>query len=64
MDLSKIDRVPVSFVEALGDKLCLPEKHDAWYHQIKSPDKYVRYERGGHLIFGLKDDDAFTRRIV
>ena len=64
IDLGKIDRVPVSFVVAINDGLCPPELHEAWFHEIQSPNSYIRYERGGHMIFYFKADDPFLRRMV
>ena len=64
VDLSKIDRVPVSFVVAIGDGLCPPELHEAWFASMTTPEKYIRFERGGHMIFWFKADDAFLRRMV
>lgn len=64
VNVSKIDRVPVSFVVAIGDKLCPPILHERWFAQVTAPDSHIRFERGGHLIFYFKADDAFMRRMV
>jgi len=54
IDLGKIDRVPVSFVVSQSDGICPVEQAEWYYNMIKSPDKYIRFERGGHGIFAYK----------
>ena len=58
VDMAKIDRVPVTFVLALGDGLCPTEINEYYFHQITAPDSYLEFERGGHLIFNFKDEDT------
>ena len=64
VDLSQIDRVPVTFVIPIDDEVCAPELHEAWFAAISAPDSYIRYERGGHGIFWYKSGNAFLRRMV
>mmetsp|Transcript_46331 Transcript_46331/g.61339 ORF Transcript_46331/g.61339 Transcript_46331/m.61339 type:complete len:131 (-) Transcript_46331:56-448(-) len=64
VDISLIDRTPVSFVIPISDKLCPPELSEWLYSLIRSQEKYVRYERGGHFAPGTKGDVAYLQHMV
>ena len=64
VDMSKIDRVPVSLIMGIKDDLCRTEQHEFYFHQIKSPNSHIQYMRGGHLVFFFRADDAFLRRMI
>ena len=64
VDLSKIDRVPVTFMQPIDDHFCAPELHEAWFHSITSPNSYLTYERGGHGNPLLFQEDAYVNRLV
>ena len=51
VDLTKIDRVPVSIVMPVADEVCDPIMAEWHFAQIQSPDKHIRFEHGGHTIF-------------
>lgn len=64
LDLSKVDRVPVTVVSAIMDGLCPTELADWFYNQINSPEKYIWFEKGGHGAPGSKGHEAHIRRMV
>ena len=64
VDLSNIDRVPVSVVLASNDGTCDNDGGEFTYSQIASKEKYLRYERGGHTLFWSRSDEAFMDRMV
>lgn len=50
IDLAKIDRVPISLVIGAKDLLACPVPFsEQYFNQITSAEKYIRFERGGHL---------------
>ena len=63
IDLTKIDRVPVSFVVSASDGLCPPDIPMWMYSQIQS-EKHIRFEHGGHIIYSWKADEAFIQRMI
>ena len=48
VDLSKIDRVPVSIVAPVSDQKCPVEFAEWIYDQITSEEKYIRIEGSNH----------------
>ena len=64
VDLRNIDRVPVSLVHPVFDRLCPVPLAEYTYSQIASYEKYMRYEHGNHLIFGLAATKDAVDRMV
>ena len=64
VDYGKIDRVPVSIIVPLMDGLC-PAEYSEWaYSMISSPQKFIRYERGGHAAPAVKSYDSYVRQMI
>ena len=64
VDLAIIDRVPITLVLPTADTLCefpLFEKH---FTQIKSPQTYLRFEKGGHVYPAGHKSKEFIQRMV
>lgn len=64
VDLSRIDRVPVSIVHPVADGLCDPVMIEWTYTLVRSKEKYIRFEKGGHLLFALDSSDDLLQRMV
>lgn len=62
--MARIDRVPVSLVVPIEDTWCPPEYNEWIYAEIKSEEKYLRYELGPHFIFSFWGTDNFISRMV
>lgn len=48
IDLSKIDRVPVSMIIASNDNTCPLAYNELLYHEMTTPEKYLQLELGTH----------------
>ena len=64
IDLGNIDRVPVSIVHSLDDSRCSTEMAEWFYAQIKSDDKYIRFEMGDHYLFSYPALSPWMDRLV
>lgn len=58
VDLSKIDRTPVTFVLPIKEINCPNEVHEAAFYEITAPNSFIRFEKGGHLMVWLEADEA------
>lgn len=46
------------------DGLC-PAEYSEWaYSMVNSPQKFIRYERGGHGAPALKNHDSYVRQMI
>ena len=64
VDLTKIDRVPVSIVHSVSDETCDPVMIEWTYAQVQSPDKHIRFEHGGHSLYNYETKSSFVDRMV
>ena len=64
VNLSNIDRVPVSIVHPLSDELCDPTMIEWTYAQMQQQEKFIRFEHGGHLLFALQASDDLVLNMV
>lgn len=66
VNLSNIDRVPVSIVMAIQDEVCDPTMLEWTFAQMQQEEKYIRFEHGGHLLFGLRFNtpQSYLQRMV
>ena len=64
VDLSNIDRVPVSMVLAVNDSTCDLPTAEMAYSQITVEEKYLRYEQGAHITFEYKTNPQFLTRML
>ena len=64
VELSNINRVPVSIVVSMNDQTCPPEYPEWHYAEITSPEKYIRYEQGRHWIYSIKTTRPFIERMA
>lgn len=64
MDLGKIDRVPVSMVVPVSDTTCAVPFSEWVFEEIRSPEKFIRFERGDHGLPSWKSTPAFIERMV
>ena len=60
IDLSKIDRVPVSIVHPMEDEVCDLTMTEWAYAQMQQQEKYLRFEHGGHLKFATASSDDYV----
>ena len=51
VNLSNIDRVPVSIVHPIQDEVCDASMIEWTYAQMQQEEKHLRFEHGGHLLF-------------
>ena len=58
VDFSQISQIPVTFVLPIKEIACPTSFNEAVFHSIKSPDSYIRFERGGHWMYWLEGDEA------
>ena len=64
VNLSNIDRVPVSIVHPIQDEICDTTMIEWTYAQMQQQEKYLRFEHGGHLKFALASNDGYVQRMV
>ena len=65
VDLSNIDRVPVSIVQPIQDEVCDTTMIEWTYAQMQQEEKYLRFEHGGHLKFGFsRSNENYLERMV
>ena len=64
VNLSNIDRVPVSIVHAIQDESCDPTMIEWTYAQMQQEEKFIRFEHGGHTKFALASSDDYVQRMV
>ena len=64
IELSNIDRVPVSIIHAIQDETVDFTGAEWTYVQIQSKDKHIRFEHGGHMLFNYETKSSFTDRMV
>ena len=64
IDLGNIDRVPVTIVIGADDDVCPVEYAEWHYNMMTTPEKYIRFEIGGHGIFALNTHERFVDRMV
>ena len=64
IELSNIDRVPVTLVHTMDDESCPMEMAEWHLSEIRSPDKFIRFERGSHYKFGYASWDGLVERMV
>ena len=64
IELSNIDRVPVSLIHAISDETVDVTGAEWTYVQIQSKDKHIRFEHGGHMLFAYETKSSFTDRMV
>ena len=64
VELSKIDRVPVSMVISMEDDICPVSLSEWHFNQIRSKDKFIRFERGGHTVYSWRTYEGFITRMV
>ena len=64
IDLSKIDRTPVTFLLPIKEINCPTAVHEALFHEITAPESYIQMVRGGHLMIFLESNKAQTRHII
>ena len=60
VNLSNIDRTPVSIVMPIKDEICDPDMIEWTYAQMQQEEKYLRFEHGGHGIFSLYSSDSYV----
>ena len=65
VDLSKIDRVPVSILHPINDYRCEVELNAEWaFNQVKTPDKHLRFEDIIHYTFIYYGGWSFMQRLA
>lgn len=62
--MSNIDRVPISIVHAVSDETCDVTTAEWTYTQVQSPDKHIRFEHGGHMLFNAAFKKDYVDRMV
>ena len=65
IDLTKIDRVPVSIIHPIRDIRCEPEMNAEWaYNQVSTPDKHIQFEEAMHYTFIWYGGMSFMQRLA
>ena len=65
IDLSNIDRVPISIVHPINDLRCEVEFNAEYaFNQVRSPEKYLRFEDANHYTFIYYGKMDFMRRLA
>ena len=62
--MKNIDRVPVSLVHPIFDRICPTTLAEYTFAQIASPEKYMRFEPGNHGIFQYYATKDYVDRMV
>ena len=66
VNLTNIDKVPVTIVHPVQDEVCDSTMVEWTYAQMQQEEKYIRFEHGGHLLFAIRFNtpDAYMQRMV
>lgn len=65
INLSNIDRVPVSIIHPISDTICDASYAEYTFTEIGTNEKYLRWENGfDHLIFALGVSKGVVTRLV
>ena len=60
VDLSKIDRVPVSIVHPVADEVCDMTFIEYTMAKMQQEEKYLRFEHGGHQLFSYASSHDYV----
>ena len=64
IDYANIDRVPVTHIHPIEDTICDPVMAEYHFTQLGTKEKYLSWEKGGHVIFYTNVYDDKVTRIV
>lgn len=64
VDYANIDRVPVTHIHPIEDTLCDPVIAEYQFAQLGTKEKYLSWEKGGHISFYIEMYDDKVTRIV